>query len=885
LFRIFRYGSSDKLNQDAQSEFLTKLLSNSDISSTQMNTLSSLMRQIEQLGARRSLRQHIARVQNGDSNTDADRLGGPLLSRFLRQKWDLPETFIRLTSKTSKSSLKNQARSPMLALVAVVSLSSTLGHRFYNQPKLDVGTKAPQTIKAPASVSIPDHKTTEEHRSSARIGAVAILMLDRAVDRQIERELQQFWQQGSQLRRAVGPFPFATPSALSNAAQAYLRGCPEWEWRSILAQAADNSANFERLNLNSTAIAAPTDNKSQQDAIAQLQAYSRSVRAADFQSLTDSISEARRRYVNAVEALEKPSVSGLGKIYDTSLFDLSDAAWEKTQTGMSRVAKMMLAQGIPQGLPKEILKEAVKLQVAEEVPLESQALAVEALSAILQPNLVRDPEETKQLAELAAQKVKPVTIAVEKGDIIVAEGKLIAQQDFVLLDYFGLSRRGVNWLGLAGFVCLVAGAIAIVLLVERHYRLRRRDHLLLLLLTLSAPVLVSLGLPWTTLPAIGILAGGFYGSAVGVTVVGLLSVLLPIGLDVELIHLVASAAGGLLGAFMAGRLRSREELALLGVAVGLTQGSVYLVGTLIASAAAGAIWYVVLGTVGCQSLAGLAWSVVAIGISPYLEHVFDLITPIRLAELANPNRPLLKRLAAEAPGTFQHTLFVASLAEAAARELGCNVELVRAGTLYHDIGKMHDPSGFCENQMGGGNKHDEINNPWTSAEIIKKHVSEGLVMARKHRLPKAIQAFIPEHQGTMLIAYFYHQAQQIAAKDAENLNITLAGADNSKLAIETREVREQDFRYDGPIPQSRETGILMLADSCEAALRSLKDATHEEALNMVNRILRARWQDNQLLDSGLTREDMSLIAEIFVRVWEQFNHKRIAYPSAVFAPR
>ncbi len=843
------------------------------------------MRQIEQLGAARSLRQHIAKVQNGDRKADPDRPGGHFLSRLSAKKWDLPETFIRFRTKTSSSGLKNQARSPMLVLVAVVSLSSTLGHRFYNQPKLDVGTKAPQTIKAPASVSIPDYKTTEEQRKAARSGAVAILMLDRTVDRQINRELQQFWQEGNELRRAVGPFPFAEPQALSNAAQLYLRGCPEWEWRSILAQSGDNSVTSERLSLDSSASAAPTDNKSQQEAIAQLQAYSRSVSKSDFENLTDSISEARRRYLNAVEALEKPSVSVLRLIYDTSLFDLSDEAWQKTQTGMSRAAKMILTQGIPQGLPKEILKEAVKLQLADEVPLESQALAVVSLTAILQPNLVRDPEETKQLAELAAQKVKPVRIQVEQGDIIVAEGKEIRQQDFVLLDYFGLSRRGVNWLGLAGFVCLVGGAIAIVLLVEKHYRLRRRDHLLLLLLTLSAPVLVSLGLPWTTLPAIGILAGGFYGSAVGVTVVGLLSALLPIGLDVELIHLVASAAGGLLGAFTAGRLRSREELALLGVGVGLTQGMVYLVGTLIASAAAGAIWYVVLGTVGAQSLAGLAWSVVAIGISPYLEHVFDLITPIRLAELANPNRPLLKRLAAEAPGTFQHTLFVASLAEAAARELGCNVELVRTGTLYHDIGKMHDPNGFCENQMGGGNKHDEINNPWTSAEIIKKHVSEGLIMARKHRLPKAIQAFIPEHQGTMLIAYFYHQAQQLATKEPEDLNISLVDADHSKLTIEIREVREQDFRYDGPIPQSRETGILMLADSCEAALRSLKDATHEEALNMVNRILKARWQDNQLIDSGLTREDMSLIAEIFVRVWEQFNHKRIAYPSAVFTPR
>ena len=843
------------------------------------------MRQIEQLGAARSLRQHIAKVQNVGSQADPARPSGSLLSRLSAKKLALPETFIRFKTKTSSSSLKNQARSPMLLFVAVVSLSSTLGHRFYNQPKLDVGTKAPQTIKAPKSVSIPDYKTTEEQRKAARSGAVAILMLDRTVDRQIDQELQQFWQQGNQLRQAVGPFPFAMPQTLSNAAQLYLRGCPEWEWRSILAQAGDNSATSERLNLDSPANDAPTDRKSQQDAIAQLQAYKRSVSSSEFQSLTDSIDSARRRYLNALEALEKPAVSGVGLIYDTSLFDLEDAAWQETQTGMSRAAKMMLAQGIPQGLPKEILKEAVKLQVASVVPLESQALAVEGLTAILQPNLVRDPEETKQLAELAAQKVKPVMIAVQQGETIVAEGKEISQQDFVLLDYFGLSRRGVNWLGLAGFVCLVGGAIAIVLLVERHYRLRRRDHLLLLLLSLSAPVLVSLGLPWTTLPAIGILVGGFYGSAVGVTVVGLLSALLPIGLDIELIHLVASAAGGLLGAFTAGRLRSREELALLGVGVGLTQGTVYLVGTLIASAATGAIWYVVLGTVGAQSLAGLAWSVVAIGISPYLEHVFDLITPIRLAELANPNRPLLKRLAAEVPGTFQHTLFVASLAEAAARELGCNVELVRAGTLYHDIGKMHDPLGFCENQMGGGNKHDEINDPWASAEIIKKHVSEGLVMARKHRLPKAIQAFIPEHQGTMLIAYFYHQALQIVAKEAEGLNITLADADNSKLIIESREVREEDFRYDGPIPQSRETGILMLADSCEAALRSLKDATHEEALNMVNRILRARWQDNQLLDSGLNREDMSLIAEIFVRVWEQFNHKRIAYPSAVFTPR
>lgn len=329
-----------------------------------------------------------------------------------------------------------------------------------------------------------------------------------------------------------------------------------------------------------------------------------------------------------------------------------------------------------------------------------------------------------------------------------------------------------------------------------------------------------------------------------------------------MVPFIAAAAGGIVGGIMAGRLRSREELALLGGAVGLTQAVVYLLLTLIFTGGSSPIWYLLIANSAWHGFIGLAWSVVALGISPYLEHVFDLVTAIRLAELSNPNRPLLKRLASEAPGTFQHTMFVASLAEAAARALNCNVELVRAGTLYHDIGKMHDPLGFIENQMGGPNKHDEINDPWRSAAIIKKHVTEGIVMAKKCRLPKAVRAFIPEHQGAMLITYFYHQAQQQAEADPTII------------------VNEQDFRYDGPIPQTRETGIVMLADSCEAALRSLKDASPEEALAMVNRILRARWKDDQLIDSGLNRDDMTTIANIFVKVWQQYNHQRIPYPKS-----
>ncbi|MGL5508543.1 MAG: HD family phosphohydrolase, partial [Microcoleaceae cyanobacterium] len=497
-------------------------------------------------------------------------------------------------------------------------------------------------------------------------------------------------------------------------------------------------------------------------------------------------------------------------------------------------------------------------------------LVLNILDAALEPNLVKDQEATQKLAELAAQNVSPIEYTIEIGDVIIKQGEKIDRKSFLLLDNFNLSRRRVNWFGLIAYTSLITGSILLILLIKHHFRpgLRRRDYILLLLLSLSTPLMLTFGISeWPNLAAVGLLAGSFYGSAIAMMLVGLISFVLPLGMEVNTVAWLANIAGGLVAGWRAEKLRSREELALLGLTIGLTQGAVNLLATLIVNASADLIWYAILPPVGLQFLGGLAWSVIALGLSPYLEHLFDLITPIRLSELSNPNRLLLKRLSLEAPGTFQHTLFVASLAEAAARELGANVELVRAGTLYHDIGKMHDPMAFIENQMEGLNKHDQINDPWLSANLIKRHVTEGIVMAKKYRLPKAIRAFIPEHQGTMQIVYFYYQAQQLAK---ENPSII---------------VREEDFRYAGPIPQSLETGILMLADSCEAALRSLKEVSHEEALQTVKKIMKARWQDHQLDDSGLTKEDLLKIAEIFVQVWEQYNHKRIAYPKALIKSR
>src|SRR5919199_1410068 len=760
---------------------------------------------------------------------------------------------------------KPKSRPPVMWAVAVVSLTSAMGNRFYNQPKLDVGTAAPQTIRALDRASVVDTKTTEEKRKVARTGAVPVLMFDHSLTQDIYQAIEQALDRVEELRQMCGPFPFAETTILSDATQRYLRQIKEQEWQAILAQVNSNKSikpTEPREALPDQTVGA--SNLPFAQAVSELQRFRQLSSPPAFSALIESITLARQGYAMAMSQLSELQRAESGRRYDASLLELSDPVWQDTRSGITNASKRILTQGIPPGLPSNILTEAVKLQLSSLVSPEAEPVAAQLLINVLQPNLTEDKEETKRRAEQAAQAVEPVRVSVEKGEVIVYAKEQITQADFVLLDHFKLSRREINWHGLVGFGGLVSGGLVIFWLVERrvHPRLRRRDHILLWLLTLSTPLLVIFNVSYTDLPAIGLLVGSFYSPALGVTVVSLLTGLVTFGMKVSWEYLLAGSAAGLLGAWMAGRMRSREELAWLGGVVGITQGGVYLLLNLVPSAAVGAVWYTVFQEAAVCSLAGLSWTVVALGISPYLERLFDLVTPIRLAELSNPNRPLLKRLATEAPGTFQHTLFVASLAEAAARELHCNVELVRAGTLYHDIGKMHDPLGFIENQMGSPNKHDEINDPRTSAEIIKKHVSEGLVMARKNQLPPALPDFFPEQQGTLMISYFYFQAKQKAEEEGGP------------------PVEESDFRYDGPIPQSRETGIVMLADACEAALRSLKDVTPETALSMINKILKARWQDNQLVDSGLTREELSTIAEVFVRVWQQCNHKRIAYPKA-----
>ena len=243
---------------------------------------------------------------------------------------------------------------------------------------------------------------------------------------------------------------------------------------------------------------------------------------------------------------------------------------------------------------------------------------------------------------------------------------------------------------------------------------------------------------------------------------------------------------------------------------------------------------------------------------PIFESIFGLLTKARLLELADKEKPLIRRLSLEAPGTFEHTLLICGLAEEATRMIGGDIDLVKTGALYHDIGKLHAPDWFIENQNGSKNPHDEIDDPIRSAEVLQAHVDEGLKYARRNRLPKPITNFIPEHQGTLKMGYFFHKAKE------KNLKIN-----------------ENDFRYKGPIPQSKETAILMLADGCEAALRAMNiNASDKEALETISKIIYSRRNDGQLDDSDLSRGEIFLIKRAFLNVWKRIRHRRIQYPTS-----
>ena len=547
--------------------------------------------------------------------------------------------------------------------------------------------------------------------------------------------------------------------------------------------------------------------------------------------------------------------------------DQDHLAWDNV---VRKAAERMLSQGLVSTLAVDQLRQAAFLQLQGDAVNNpaARSLAAKLLVSSLQgsSNLRTDPNLSKQLIEEQLTKQGIPTIEVRKGDLITRKGEPISPQAYDVLDFFGKVKREPQPLVWLGRFLEALVACGVMLLVMRRERpgLEFRHALLALALLLLAQ-LAKLWFQATVsplavlVPPTLILTEGL-GTSCGLVWMAITALIWPLpvnglGDGRLLIAVGVATAGGVI----AGRQRSRGQL--LQLAVLLPVGALVAQWVLLQlqPVTGWRLW----GSLN-PGLDELSTDTLLLGLLlmlsllmiPMLEGSFGLLTRARLLELADQERPLLRRLSCEAPGTFEHTLMICGLAEEGARAINADVDLIRTGSLYHDVGKLHAPDWFIENQKDGPNPHDTLNDPEQSAAVLQAHVDEGLKLARRHRLPRPIADFIPEHQGTLRMGYFMHQAR-----------------------LKDPEISEKRFRYHGPTPRSKETGIMMVADGCEAALRSLPpDTSDTEARATVKRIVEARLSDGQLRQSGLSRAELELVMRAFVKVWRRMRHRRIPYP-------
>ncbi|GIV61148.1 MAG: 7TM receptor with intracellular metal dependent phosphohydrolase [Rhodothermaceae bacterium] len=500
---------------------------------------------------------------------------------------------------------------------------------------------------------------------------------------------------------------------------------------------------------------------------------------------------------------------------------------------------------------------------------EKASLAYAFFRVIFQPSLRYLRGETLQAWQRKEAAISPTRGLVRKGETIVEQGAVVdaaTLRKIRSLERAQQERSGGRLPGrvLLGQLLLTLatyGFFFLYLFVLRRQIFDENRHVLLIALLFVIIIglyAVVLRLPVEVMYAVPVIIVSLvltilFDSRVSLFATLTLAFLGSLMLRFDFLFTFATVFAGALGIFSVRDIKNRGQFF---VSAGLVfLGYVFvLVGD----------WLITATTTD-----QLLWDVLLVGINAVLlllampllwvfERAFDITTDLTLLELSDTNRPLLKELSLRAPGTFNHVLQVANLAEAAADAIGANALLTRVGALYHDIGKMVKPEYFVENQRPGQNPHDHLK-PRMSALIIASHVKEGLEIGRKYRLPKVVLDFIPMHHGTTRIEYFYRKALEQAGEGDPP-------------------VLESEFRYPGPKPNTKETSILMLADSVEAASRTLANPTHKRLESLIDMIIRARLDDGQLEDSELTFRDLTIIKQTFLSMLMAIYHVRVKYP-------
>lgn len=491
------------------------------------------------------------------------------------------------------------------------------------------------------------------------------------------------------------------------------------------------------------------------------------------------------------------------------------------------------------------------------------------LEQVIVPNLVVDEFATEIARKNAQNSVKPYEVVFQKGDKILFNGEPVTRLKRDALRQAGYNVYELNWQGLVAIYIIVFIGTVLFLSYMKYFE---KDFMQPRYLAISAflsfliaviGVIIPTGFsPYVIpIPAFLILMSIFTKPRIAFVASVILLSVMSIGYQYNIQYLVAFLLLSILSAIAISQIRYAERVDVIktGFYIGIA-GLVIVLSIYILEKCLIEVDNVLL-LKNCTFilLNGIFSAVIASGLMPLFESAFNIITPYGLAELGDHNQKLLKRLQMDAPGTYHHSLMVSNLCEAAAEAIGADPILARVGALYHDIGKLKRPLFFVENQsyVSIENPHNKFT-PRISKMIITAHTKDGIEIANKkeYHLPQVIQNFIIQHHGEGLASYFYNQA--VKEEGVEN-------------------VKEEQFRYPGPKPNTKETAILMIADAVESAVRSLKNPTSDEIEAMINKIIVERLNDGQLSDSPLTLKDIKTIAATFSRILRGMQHNRIKY--------
>ena len=565
-----------------------------------------------------------------------------------------------------------------------------------------------------------------------------------------------------------------------------------------------------------------------------------------------------------VDDLRRMTDLQLDEAIIVEILAMDDATWTDIANQVTSVLERVMRGEIrASNLPSIVTQ--LPTQVSVRFTEEQADVIVALVKDLLRPNTLLNQEATDTARNAASEGIQ-IRRSFERGQIIVRAGERIDEAAYEALGQVGLLQpadqrfQQIARALLASIMVMVVTGLYIARFKPSLFKSSRFMALLaslFLIVLLGARITGAVGQIYLyPTAALALLYVALIGPEIAV--IGMLGLAALIAImqsnSLEMAMLVAT--GGLIGALSWRRCVRLNGYFMPGLLVALTNTAII------------AIFYqrnmaTTLDEIGLSELIlysllnGILAAAVALGGMYIVTLLFNLPTGLKLVELSQPSQPLLQRLLREAPGTYQHSLQVANLAEQAANAIGVNADLVRVAALYHDIGKVINAPFFTENQVEGVNPHDVLNDPARSANIIISHVTDGDKIARQYRLPARIRDFILEHHGTQVL-YFYQQAVERAGDD-EVVDI-------------------EQFTYPGPRPQTKETAILMLADSSEAAVRSRKPTKKQDIADTVQQIFDTKMRTGQLDESGLTLNDIKTVRKIFVDMLQAVFHPRISYP-------